>query len=116
MTQALEAAFKPANPNFRFPVECFNVGFTFEALLVAAAAFKKAGSADGTELMKAIRETNITDHFMIGPAIKFDAKGQNVGIPSAAVQNRDRTPTVTLPAEVATAAPVLPMPGWQNRS
>jgi len=116
MTQALEAAFKPANPNFRFPVECFNVGFTFEALLVAAAAFKKAGSADGTELMKAIRETNITDHVMIGPAIKFDAKGQNVGIPSAAVQNRDRTPTVTLPAEVATAAPVLPMPGWQNRS
>ncbi|HKM88314.1 MAG TPA: ABC transporter substrate-binding protein, partial [Xanthobacteraceae bacterium] len=116
MTQALEAAFKPANPNFRFPVECFNVGFTFEALLVAAAAFKKVGSADGTELMKAIRETNITDHVMIGPAIKFDAKGQNVGIPSAAVQNRDRTPTVTLPAEVATAAPVLPMPGWQNRS
>ncbi len=116
MTQALEAAFKPANPNFRFPVECFNVGFTFEALLVAAAAFKKAGSADGTELMKAIRETNITDHVMIGPAIKFDAKGQNIGIPSAAVQNRDRTPTVTLPAEVATAAPVLPMPGWQNRS
>jgi len=116
MTQALEAAFKPANPDFRFPVECFNVGFTFEALLVAAAAFKKVGSADGTELMKAIRETNITDHFMIGPAIKFDAKGQNVGIPSAAVQNRDRTPTVTLPAEVATAAPVLPMPGWQNRS
>ncbi|MGD0026253.1 MAG: ABC transporter substrate-binding protein, partial [Xanthobacteraceae bacterium] len=96
MTQALEAAFKPANPDFRFPVECFNVGFTFEALLVAAAAFKKVGSADGTELMKAIRETNIADHVMIGPAIKFDAKGQNVGIPSAAVQNRDRTPTVTL--------------------
>jgi len=116
MTQALEAAFKPANPNFRFPVECFNVGFTFEALLVAAAAFKKAGTTDGTELMKAVRATDIAEHVMIGPAIKFDDKGQNVGIPSAAVQNVKRTPTVTLPADVATEAPVLPMPGWQKRT
>jgi branched-chain amino acid transport system substrate-binding protein len=116
MTQALEAAFKPANPKFRFPVECFNVGFTFEALLVAAAGFKNAGTAEGTELMKAIHATNLTDHVMIGPAIKFDEKGQNVGIPSAAVQNRDKTPTVTLPADVATKAPVLPIPGWQGRT
>ena len=116
MTHALEAAFKPANPNFRFAVECFNVGFTFEALLVAAAAHKKAGSTDGTELMKAIKETNIADHVMIGPPIKFDEKGQNVGIPSAAVQNRNKTPTVTLPADVATMTPVLPMPGWQGRT
>src|SRR5215831_20423008 len=41
MSQALEAAFKPVNPNFRFSVECFNVGFTFEALLVAADGFKR---------------------------------------------------------------------------
>ena len=75
MTQALEAAFKPANPNFRFAVECFNVGFTFEALLVAAAAFKKAGSADGTELMKAIRQTDIADHIMIGPAHQVRRQG-----------------------------------------
>lgn len=116
MTQALEAAYTPANTNFRFAVECFNVGFTFEALLVAAAAFKAAGTGNGVELMKAVRATNIADHVLIGPPIKFDDKGQNVGIPSAAVQNRNRTPTVTLPAEVATAAPVLPMPGWQGRT
>lgn len=116
MSKALEAAFAPANPKFRFPVECFNVGFTFEALLVAADGFKRAGTTNGPELMKAIRETNITEHVMIGPAIKFDEKGQNVGIPSAAVQNRNKTPTVVLPKEAATAEPVLPMPGWQGRS
>jgi len=116
MTQALEKAYTPANPSFRFPVECFNVGFTFEALLVAASAFKTAGTANGPDLMKAVRQTNIADHVMIGPAIKFDEKGQNVGIPSAAVQNRKQTPTVTLPPDVATAAPVLPIPGWQNRT
>ena len=115
MSQALEAAFKPANPKFRFAVECFNVGFTFEALLVAADGFKRAGTTDGPELMKAIHATEIAEHVMIGPPIKFDEKGQNPGIPSAAVQNRDRTPTVVLPAAVATMTPVLPMPGWQKR-
>jgi branched-chain amino acid transport system substrate-binding protein len=116
MAQALEAAFKPAYPNLRFPVECFFVGFTFEALLVAADAFKRAGSTNGPELMKAVCETNIPDHIMIGPPIKFDEKGQNVGIPVASVQSRNRTPTVVLPAEVATMAPLLPMPPWQGRS
>jgi branched-chain amino acid transport system substrate-binding protein len=116
MSQALEAAFKPANPNFRFAVECFNVGFTFEALLVAADGFKRAGTTTGPELMKAIRATDIADHVMIGPAIKFDEKGQNPNVPSAAVQNRNRTPTVVLPASVATMTPVLPMPGWQGRT
>ena len=116
MAQALEAAFKPAYPSLRFPVECFFVGFTFEALLVAADAFKRAGSTNGPELMAAIRATNIADHIMIGPPIKFDEKGQNVGIPSASVQSRNRTPTVVLPAEVATMAPLLPMPPWQGRS
>jgi branched-chain amino acid transport system substrate-binding protein len=116
MTQALEAAFKPAYPNFRFAVECFNVGFTFEGLLIAADAFKRAGTATGAELIKALRSTNITEHVMIGPPIKFDEKGQNDGIPSAVVQNRGRTPTVVLPAEVATMTPVLPMPPWQGRS
>ncbi len=116
MSQALEAAYKPANPKFRFAVECFNVGFTFEALLVAADGLKRAGTANGPELMQAIRTTNIAEHVMIGPPITFDAKGQNMGIPSAVVQNRNRTPTVVLPANVATQTPVLPMPGWQGRT
>jgi branched-chain amino acid transport system substrate-binding protein len=116
MSQALEAAFKPAHPNFRFVVDSFNVGFTFEALLVAAAAFKRAGTGSGAPLMQAIRATDIADHVMIGPAIRFDEKGQNPGIPSACVQNRNRAPAVVLPAEAATMTPVLPQPSWQGRT
>jgi branched-chain amino acid transport system substrate-binding protein len=116
MSQALEAAFKPANPNFRFTVDSFNVGFTFEALLIAAAAFMRAGTSEGASLMQAIRETEIADHVMIGPPIKFDEKGQNPGIPSACVQSRNRTPTVVLPAQAATMTPVLPQPPWQGRT
>ena len=51
--------------------------FTFEALLVAADAYKRAGSADPKALADAIRTTNITDNVSIGPGIQFDAKGQN---------------------------------------
>ena len=51
--------------------------FTFEALLIAADAYKRAGSADPKALADAIRETNIKDNVSIGPGIQFDAKGQN---------------------------------------
>jgi branched-chain amino acid transport system substrate-binding protein len=116
MAQALEMTYKVANPNYRFPVECFNVGFTFEALLIAADAFKRAGTTDGVALMRAIRATRIANHVMIGGPITFDDTGQNNNIPSAMVQNRYRTPNVVLPAENATLAPVLPMPPWQGRA
>jgi branched-chain amino acid transport system substrate-binding protein len=116
MASALEAAFKPAYPSYRFAVECFNVGFTFEGLLIACDAHKRAGTTNGAELMKAMRDTNIAEHVMIGGPIKFDAKGQNAGIPSAVMQNRNRTPAVVLPASVATTAPVFPMPPWQGRT
>jgi branched-chain amino acid transport system substrate-binding protein len=116
MTQALEAAFKVAHPKNRFAADCFNVGFTFEALLIAADAHKRAGSTNGTELMAALKATDIAEHVMIGGPIRFDDKGQNNNISSAVMQNRNRTPTVVLPAEAATLAPVLPMPPWQGRS
>lgn len=116
MTAALAVAFKEAHPNHRFEVDCFNVGFTYEALLIAADGFKRAGTGNGPELMAAIRATDIPEHVMIGGPIKFDDKGQNNNIGSAVVQNRNRTPTVVLPATVATMTPVLPMPPWQGRT
>jgi branched-chain amino acid transport system substrate-binding protein len=116
MTKALEAAYAPANPRNRFAVECFNAGFTFEALLIAADAHRRAGTTDGAPLMEAIRATHIAEHVMVGGPITFDAKGQNNGIVSACVQNRNRTPTVVLPATAATMPPIFPMPPWQGRS
>ncbi|MDE2364247.1 MAG: ABC transporter substrate-binding protein [Hyphomicrobiales bacterium] len=115
MTQALEASFKTANPKHRFDLDGFNSGFTFEALLVAADAFKRAGSADGATLMKAIKETNIKDHVMIGGPIAFNDKGDNPNILSASVQNIGQKPVVVYPGDVAVTKPVLPFPSWQGR-
>jgi branched-chain amino acid transport system substrate-binding protein len=66
--------------------------------------------------MKAVKETKLDQHVIIGGPIAFDEKGQNQNIGSAVVQNQKRTPTVVLPADVAAAQPVLPMPSWQGRS
>lgn len=116
LTQAFEKSFAKANPNNRFAVDCFNAGFAFEGLLIAADAFKRAGTTEGAKLMEAIRATNIAEHVMIGGPIQFDAKGQNPNIASALVQNLKRLPTVVLPKEVAVSEPVLPLPAWQGRS
>jgi branched-chain amino acid transport system substrate-binding protein len=88
-----------------------NVGFTFEALLIAADAFKRSRSTSPKELAEAIRQTNITSKMTLGGPIKFNAKGQVEGIGSACVQNLNLTPTVVLPA--AAAKPVFPMPRIQ---
>jgi branched-chain amino acid transport system substrate-binding protein len=116
MTGRVAAAFKKQFPNDPFEAHAFNVGFTYEALLVAASAFKRAGGADPQALLAALRQTSIADHMMIGGPIGFDEKGQNNQIASAGIQNRDRRPTVMLPAAVAEIAPVFPMPGWNQRT
>ena len=111
MTKALTAAFKKKFPDNLMEL---NVGFSFEAVLIAATAHKMAGSTNPQELAEALRKTNIVSHVMTGGPIQFDKEGQNVNIGSAAVQNINRTPTVVLPAASALNKPVFPMPGWKD--
>ncbi len=116
MTRTVDAAMKKRFPKEPLPFHALNVGFTFEALLIAADAFKRAGSGDGNALAESLRATNIAEHMMLGGPIRFDAKGQNGGIVSAGIQNRDRKPTVILPQASAEKAPVFPVPQWTQRS
>ena len=112
LSKTLLAAFAKQFPDALFEM---NIGFTFEAILVAADAAKRAGSTSAKGLLEALPVTNLTDHVMIGGPIAFDAKGQNNNIHSASVQNRDQKPVVVLPGENAEMTAVLPAPGWQQR-
>ena len=114
LTKTVERAFLKQNPKDKLVFHGLNVGFTFEALLIAADAFKRSKSTNPKELAEAIRQTNITSKMTLGAPIKFNAKGQVEGILSACVQNLNLTPTVVLPAAAATAKPVFPMPGYQQ--
>jgi branched-chain amino acid transport system substrate-binding protein len=91
-----------------------NAGFTFEAMLVAAHAWMAAKSTKPDDLMAALKAIKIDQHVIIGGPIQFDAKGQNVGIRAAAVQNIKRKPTVVMPAASAAAPLVWPMPAWND--
>jgi branched-chain amino acid transport system substrate-binding protein len=91
-----------------------NVGYTFEAMLVAADAFKRAKTADPKALAEAIRQTDIKERMMLGGPIKFNAKGQVEGNLSAAIQNLNMKPTVVLPPSAAEAKPVFPVPEYKR--
>ena len=112
MTQALEKRHAAKSPNDQLDI---NGGFTFEGLLVAAQAWLTAKSTKADALMDALRKTKIDQHVIIGGPIQFDAKGQNVNIKAAAVENLKRKPTVVLPLEAAAAQLVFPMPGWNDK-
>jgi branched-chain amino acid transport system substrate-binding protein len=114
LTKTVERAFLKQNPKDKLVFHGLNVGFTFEAILIAADAFKRAKSTEPKTLADAIRQTNITDKMALGGPIKFNEKGQVEGIGSACVQNLNLTPTVVLPVNAATAKPVFPVPGYKK--
>ena len=116
MTKIVEREFNKHNPKGQLPFHGTNVGYTFDALMIAASAFKHAGSTDPKALADAIRQTDIpvAGRMSLGGPIKFNAKGQVEGNLSAAVQNLHGKPTVTLPAEFAEAKPVFPAPDYKR--
>jgi branched-chain amino acid transport system substrate-binding protein len=112
LSKMLEAAFAKAYPDFNLNTDHV---YTFEALLIAADAYKRAGSADPKALADALHATDITDNVTIGPGIKFDAKGQNTGVRCGAAQNRDGKQVTVAPKEAADAKLEWPMKPYRDR-
>ncbi|MGE5946178.1 MAG: ABC transporter substrate-binding protein, partial [Betaproteobacteria bacterium] len=112
LTQRLLAAHAKAFPEISLNT---NHVYTFEALLVAADAFKRAGSADPKALADAIRATNIKDNVSPGPGIQFNAKGQNDKLKNSAIQNRGGKLVTVAPKDAADAKPELPMRPYDKR-
>src|ERR1700730_7774511 len=113
MSKRLETALAKAYPGINLNT---NHIFTFEALLVAADAFKRARSAEPKALADAIRATNITDNVSIGPGIQFNEKGQNDKLKNAAIQNRGGKLVTIAPKAASNAKPELPMTPYDKRT
>ncbi len=111
LTKMVDAAFRKQNPKDQLRFHALNVGYTFEAILIAADAYKRAKSTNPPALAEAIRQTEIKNRMMIGGPIKFNAKGQVEGNRSACIQNQGQKPVVVLPEVAAEAKPIFP---WRD--
>jgi len=112
LSKQLDAALAKAHPGVNLNV---NHVYTFEALLIASDAYKRAGSADPKALADAIRKTDIKDNVSIGPGIQFDAKGQNDKIKGGGIQNRGGKLITVAPKEAANGKPEWPLKPYDKR-
>ena len=112
LSKQLEAALAKAHPGVNLNT---NHVYTFEALLIAADAYKRAGSADPKALADAVRTTNIKDNVSIGPGIQFDAKGQNDKILGGGIQNRGGKLVTVAPKEASNGKPEWPLKPYDKR-
>ena len=113
LTKKLEAAIEKSHPGLNLNT---NHVYTFEALLVAADAFKRAGTTDPKALADAVRTTNIKDNVSPGPGIMFNEKGQNDKLKCSAIQNRGGKLVTLAPQEASNAKPDLPMKPYDKRA
>ena len=74
LSKLLDAALKK-----RYPHRDLNTNHTysFEGVMIAVDAYKRAGSTDPGKLIEALRKTDIKDNVVTGPGVHFNAKGQN---------------------------------------
>jgi branched-chain amino acid transport system substrate-binding protein len=112
VSKMLEAAMAKAYPDSNLNT---NQIYTFEALLIAADAYKRAGSTDPKTLADAIRTTNIKDNVATGPGVVFNEKGQNDKLRNSGIQNRGGKVVVVAPKEAANAKPEMPLAPYDKR-
>src|SRR5436190_188880 len=113
LSKQLESALEKKYPEINLNT---NHVYTFEALLVAVDAYKRAKSADPKALADAIRTTNITENVSTGPGISFDEKGQNVKLKNSAIQNRGGKLVTVAPKGATNAKAEWPMRPYDKRS
>ena len=112
LSKTLDAALAKAHPGVNLNT---NHVYTFEALLVAADAYKRAGSVDPKALADAVRSTNITNNVSPGPGIQFNEKGQNDKLKNSAVQNRGDKLVTVAPKVAANAKVEWPLKPYDKR-
>jgi branched-chain amino acid transport system substrate-binding protein len=112
VSKQLEAALGQKYPGINLNT---NHIYTFEALMVASDAFKRAKSTDPKALADAIRKTDIKDNVSTGPGISFNEKGQNDKLKNSAIQNRGGKLVTVAPKGATNATAEWPMKAYDKR-
>jgi len=116
MTGIVEREFKKLFPKDQLYFHGTNAGYTYDAIMIAADAFRRAKTTDAKTLADAIRRTDIpvANRMSLGGPIKFNPKGQVEGNLSAAIQNQKGRPMVTLPVQFQESKVIFPSPDYKR--
>ncbi len=87
-----------------------NSGYAYLGVLVIADALEKAKSTKGEDIVAALRKTYLKQDLMVGGAVYFDVRGDNVNADTALIQTLRGSIKVVLPSKAAEAKYVFPMP------
>ncbi len=80
--QQANAAFEKAHSRYLDT----NSAYAYTGVLVIADILERAAATDPEKILAAARQTNFTDHPVVGGAIQFDEKGDNTGALTALIQ------------------------------
>jgi len=89
----------------------------FTGFMTLVDAINRAGSTDPAAIQKALRESNIPADQLIMPwtGVKFDEKGQNIGVRAILQQLQGGSYQTVYPFELAAKDVVYPIPAWSQR-
>jgi branched-chain amino acid transport system substrate-binding protein len=87
-----------------------NSGYAYLGVLVIADALERAKSTKAEDIVAALKKTYLKQDLMVGLAVNFDERGDNVNADTAMIQIIGQSLKVVLPDKAAEAQYVYPMP------
>jgi len=90
----------------------------FTGMMTLVDAINRAGSTDPEKIREALAKTDIPADQLIVPyrSVKFDAKGQNVGVRPILMQVQKGSYCTVYPFELAACEVQYPMPTWAEKA
>ncbi len=106
--------YKEVNAAFakKFPGKYIdtNSGYAYLGVFVIADALERAKSTKPEDIVAALKKTYLKQDLMVGLAVNFDERGDNVNADTAMIQIIGQTLKVVLPDKAAEAQYIYPMP------
>jgi branched-chain amino acid transport system substrate-binding protein len=106
--------YKEVNAAFskKFPGKYIdtNSGFAYLGVLVIADALERAKSTKSADIVAALQKTYLKQDLMVGLAVNFDERGDNINADAAMIQILQGSIKVVLPQAAAEAKYVYPAP------
>jgi branched-chain amino acid transport system substrate-binding protein len=106
--------YKEVNAAFskKFPGKYIdtNSGYAYLGVLVIADALERAKSTKAADIVAALKKTYLKQDLMVGLAVNFDERGDNVNADTALIQILQGSIKVVLPQAAAEAKYVYPVP------